>query len=94
MGKGKHEEQQHTEPVFTLGYAEKTATGDLPLNKVRPQTEQATPDTAQDAHPAQKGEQISEDHAQALERLKARREREPFFYCKIITKWSLKSFRK
>jgi hypothetical protein len=89
MGKGEQEDQHNSEPVFTLGYTEKTASGDLPLNKVRPQTEQATMDRAQDA---QKEEQISEDHAQALERLKARREREPFFYCKIITKWPLKSF--
>jgi len=32
------------------------------------------------------------DHAQALQKQQERREREPLFYCKLVTKWPLQSF--
>ena len=37
---------------------------------------------------------LLDDHKLALEKQKKRRERPPLFYCRVVTKWPLQTFRK
>lgn len=99
MGKGEQENMQNHTASFTLGpgleYKEKSSTlkDEVPINKVGPHPEPGRLEDKSEARPmSRQEEKMSADHAQALERLKARREREPLFYCKIITKWPLRTF--
>jgi hypothetical protein len=88
MGKGEHEESNGYSSVYIVGdidHGNRFVNTDLPHNKVRPERMDAR-DTSADEEP------MSADHAQALQRLKDRREREPLFYCKIVTRWPLQSF--
>lgn len=92
MGKGEHEESHTYSSVYIVGDLEKPKgfmNADVAVNKVRPKVNNSMSRAREFSatEPA-----VSEDHAQALLRLKERREREPLLYCKIVTRWPLQSF--
>ncbi|XP_045187392.2 uncharacterized protein LOC123545146 [Mercenaria mercenaria] len=89
MGKGEHEEPHVYSSVYIVGDVDKGNTfvnTELPQNKVGPEPMEGARDFCAEEEP------VSADHAEALKRLKERREREPLFYCKIVTRWPLQSF--
>lgn len=92
MGKGEHEDSFNYSSVYIVGDVENNSKeaikSDLPSNKVRPKAREmeGAGKFVDDEQP------MTADHAQALARLKERREREPLFYCKIVTRWPLQSF--
>ena len=88
MGKGEHEISNGYTSVYIVGdidYGKRFVNTELPQNKIEPERMKARDSRAGE-------ETMNADHAQALERLKERREREPLFFCKIVTRWPLQSF--